>query len=72
MENYTNQIIVTPEFWTAGPVHYNYLAPDGTLWNVGRVQGDYVQLWTINAWGSTYYQTIPLTEFRENWKEYNQ
>ena len=50
---------------------YDYKAPDGTLWNAGGIIGNTVQLWTINAWGSTHRQSVNRYEFERTWTRYS-
>ena len=68
-----DEIKVTPEYWhnqyeLDSAYRYSYVKPDGTLWNVKGVD-DAVHLWTINAWGVTYYEHVNVHEFRETWRE---
>jgi len=66
----SKHITVTPEFWAQpGTVSYTYVAPDGALWNVGRVEANTVHLWTIDAWGRTQYCAANIFEFRATWAE---
>ena len=60
--------------WTAyGPLgqskQYAYKAPDGTLWNIDRVEGNMVHLWTVNAWGSVHHQSVDYYRFKSEWRE---
>ncbi len=60
--------------WTAyGPLdqgsQYRYKAPDGTLWNIDRVEYGMVHLWTISAWGNTHYKSVNVHQFKKEWRE---
>ena len=64
-------IELTPNYWAQpDKVKYSYVSPQGTLWNVDRIVGDYVQLWTINAWGSVHHESVNIHQFRNTWREY--
>ena len=61
-------IKLRPEHWgPPGVVPFNYVSPDGAFWNVSRVIGVYVQLWTVDAWGTVKPDSIREAEFREKW-----
>jgi hypothetical protein len=45
------------------------VSPDGAFWNVSKVVGAYVQLWTVDAWGTVQPDSIREAEFREKWSE---
>ena len=61
-------IKLRPEHWgPPGVVPMYYVSPDGAFWNVGRIVGSYVQLWTVDAWGTVKPDCIREAEFREKW-----
>ena len=63
-------IKLRPEHWgPPGFVPFHYLSPDGAFWNVSRIMGTYVQLWTVDAWGTVKPDSVRETEFREKWSE---
>jgi hypothetical protein len=49
-------------------VSYSYVRrSDNTLWNVGRIIDDVVNLWTMNAWGVTHRDSMSVDKF---WREF--
>ena len=48
---------------------YRYKSPEGTLWNADSVEGNHVQMWTVNAWGSTHRKSVHLADFARDWRE---
>ena len=53
-----------------GIIKFTYTAPDGRFWNVDRVTGEFLQLWTVDPWGTTQTTVVRETEFRETWNEF--
>jgi hypothetical protein len=60
-----------PEQWgPPGIVVLHYVSPDdGSFWNVSRIVGTSVQLWTGDCWATVKTDSIKETKFREKWRE---
>jgi hypothetical protein len=64
------EIKLIPQYWgPPGIVPLTYVAPDESRWNVERIIGRYVQLWTVNPWGAIHTDCVTEKEFREEWNE---
>ncbi len=61
----TEEIIITPEYWKQPhEMSYNVKKPDGTCWNVSAVSKGIASIWTVNAWGTVYYEAIAVSELK--------
>jgi hypothetical protein len=62
---------ISPEKWSEKhyTFKYDYISPEGNLWNVGSIEGNHIHLWTINAWGTVYNQSVNIYEFKNTYKE---
>ena len=66
----TGPIKLVPEHWAPpGTIEMHYVSPDGGFYNVDSIVGDYLQIWTIDPWGTTKPDSISEVEFRETWRE---
>lgn len=67
----TNGLIKTRpagSFLTTRTASYDY-GLDGYAYNVDRVEGDKVYLWTVNAWNKHFEEVVSLDHFVKNAKE---
>jgi hypothetical protein len=65
-------IKISPEKWSERHYEfkYDYISPEGHLYNVDRIENNKVYVWTIGAWGEFYRQSINIHEFKNTWKEH--
>lgn len=66
----TGELKIKREVWATNSEKfggYDYRAPDGTGWNVDRLENNIIYLWTINANGRTHYKQVNQFEFRQTW-----
>ena len=63
-------IILVREHWAPpGTVQMHYISPTGGFYNVDSIVGDYLQIWTVDAWGTSKPDSVSEVEFRETWRE---
>jgi len=62
------------EYWESNPSNIKYTYKEkstGYLWNAEKINGNVVKLWTENAWGSFYHQSVDIYRFKVEYEEYN-